>query len=65
MSTFADVLGIYARRDLEVRLLAGGWMGLARFTRCRPGGTHGYDPVPDARPVEAQWYLPWRYGTWR
>jgi uncharacterized protein len=21
-------------------------MGIARITRCRPGGTHGYDPVP-------------------
>ncbi|MCB9994088.1 MAG: membrane protein insertion efficiency factor YidD [Hyphomicrobiaceae bacterium] len=44
---------------------AGGWMGLARFTRCRPGGTHGYDPVPVAIPAGAHWYLPWRYGRWR
>ncbi|HLN20834.1 MAG TPA: membrane protein insertion efficiency factor YidD [Bacteroidales bacterium] len=21
-------------------------MGIARIIRCRPGGTHGYDPVP-------------------
>jgi uncharacterized protein len=21
-------------------------MGVARIVRCRPGGTHGYDPVP-------------------
>ena len=28
----------------------GGWMGLARVVRCRPGGTHGYDPVPGADP---------------
>jgi hypothetical protein len=43
----------------------GGWMGLARFSRCRPGGTHGYDPVPDAVPVGARWYVPWAYGRWR
>ena len=43
----------------------GGWMGLARFQRCRPGGTDGYDPVPEAIPDGARWYLPWTYGRWR
>jgi putative membrane protein insertion efficiency factor len=43
----------------------GGWMGLSRFFRCRPGGTHGYDPVPDAIPVEARWFRPWSYGRWK
>jgi hypothetical protein len=46
-------------------LWAGGWMGLARFSRCRPGGTHGFDPVPDGLPSDARWFLPWRYGSWR
>ena len=43
----------------------GGWMGLARIVRCRPGGTHGFDPVPQVLPSGAEWYLPWRYGRWK
>lgn len=43
----------------------GGWMGLSRFVRCRPGGTHGYDPVPTAVPAGSKWYLPWTYGRWK
>ena len=45
-------------------LWAGGWMSVARFWRCRPFGSHGFDPVPQALP-EGVWYLPWRYGRWR
>jgi hypothetical protein len=40
------------------------WMGIARIGRCRPGGQHGYDPVPDEL-REGVWYLPWKYGVWR
>lgn len=43
---------------------AGGWMGLARLQRCRPGGASGFDPVPETVPEGACWYRPWRYGRW-
>jgi len=46
-------------------LWRGGWMALARFSRCRPGGTDGFDPVPEILPADARWYRPWRYGSWR
>lgn len=45
-------------------LWAGGWMTLARFLRCNPWGSYGYDPVPVILPPQARWYLPWRYGRW-
>lgn len=45
-------------------LWRGGWMAAARFSRCRPGGTHGFDPVPERLPDHAAWYTPWSYGRW-
>ena len=44
---------------------AGGWMGFARFCRCRPGGTDGLDPVPQDLPESATSFTPWRYASWR
>lgn len=43
----------------------GGWLGLSRLYRCRPGGTDGYDAVPETLPKGGKWYMPWRYGIWR
>lgn len=30
--------------------LTGARLGAGRIARCRPGGTSGYDPVPDEKP---------------
>ena len=46
-------------------LWAGGWMTLARLSRCHPFGTRGLDFVPQAAPAAARWCAPWRYGRWR
>lgn len=46
-------------------LWAGGWMTLARLLRCHRWGTHGLDYVPQALPIGARWWMPWRYGRWR
>ena len=43
---------------------AGGWMTVARFGRCNPWGSAGFDPVPGDLPEQARWYMPWRYGRW-
>ena len=56
----------YADQALDRHgLWAGGWMTLARLTRCHPFGTSGLDVVPDAAPQQARWFLPWRYGRWK
>src|SRR6201987_2030329 len=42
-------------------LWAGGWMTLFRVARCGPGGTSGFDPVPEKRDARLKWWTPWRY----
>jgi len=46
----------------------GGWMTLARLSRCHPltkiGGTSGIDNVPQ-NVQNAPFWAPWRYGLWR
>jgi putative membrane protein insertion efficiency factor len=39
----------------------GGWMTLFRVGRCGPGGTSGFDPVPDLLAERQHWWTPWRY----
>lgn len=43
----------------------GGWLTLARLVRCRPGGSSGYDPVPDLTTVREPLWRAWAYGRWR
>lgn len=38
-------------------------MAIARFVRCRPGGSFGHDPAPEDVPDVPVWQ-PWRYGDW-
>ena len=42
----------------------GGWLALARLSRCRPGGSHGFDPVPDAGECKHNMWRPWSHGIW-
>lgn len=46
-------------------LWAGGWMGVARICRCRPGAASGYDPAPEHLRAGARALAPWSYGDWR
>ena len=38
-------------------------MALFRFMRCGPGGTHGFDPVPETLDDDLSAFTPWRF--WR
>ena len=36
----------FAREAIERHGARGIWLALKRLSRCRPFGSHGYDPVP-------------------
>jgi putative membrane protein insertion efficiency factor len=37
----------YTKQAIEkYGAMRGGWMGIRRISRCRPGGGFGFDPVP-------------------
>lgn len=42
----------------------GGFLGLFRFVRCGPGGTHGIDLVPEKLLATDRWWAPWRLWRW-
>ncbi len=44
-------------------LWQGGFMTLFRVVRCGPGGTHGFDPVPETLEDRFSPWAPWR--LWR
>ncbi|MBZ5758071.1 MULTISPECIES: membrane protein insertion efficiency factor YidD [Rhizobium] len=42
-------------------LWPGGWMTLFRVGSCGPGGSSGFDPVPEVLERRYRWWTPWRY----
>lgn len=42
-------------------LWSGGFLTLFRVGRCGPGGTCGFDPVPEELDPSWHWYTPWRF----
>ncbi len=44
---FTPTCSQYAVEALKKHgIVKGGWLSAKRISRCRPGGGHGYDPVP-------------------
>lgn len=43
----------------------GGWLMLSRIVRCRPGGSSGFDPVPEHLSATYPIWQGWKYGIWK
>jgi putative membrane protein insertion efficiency factor len=44
---FTPTCSQYAAEALKKHgIIKGGWLSIRRISRCRPGGGHGFDPVP-------------------
>ncbi|MES2331559.1 MAG: membrane protein insertion efficiency factor YidD [Bacteroidota bacterium] len=44
---FTPTCSHYAEEALRKHgIIKGAWLSIKRISRCRPGGGHGYDPVP-------------------
>lgn len=44
---FTPTCSEYTKQAIEKHgIIRGGWLGIKRISRCRPGGGFGYDPVP-------------------
>jgi len=44
---------------------SGDWMTLFRVARCGPGGSSGFDPVPETLEPTIRWWAPWRHWSRR
>lgn len=42
----------------------GGWLSLARLSRCHPWGGAGADPVPERLDMQYGVFSAWRYGRY-
>lgn len=73
--TLSALVGRHCRHEpscsayaLEALRVNGGWRGFwltaARVWRCGPGGSHGYDPVPDIRANNKPLWRAYEYGVW-
>jgi putative membrane protein insertion efficiency factor len=53
---FYPSCSIYAQEAIELHgARRGAWLALKRLGRCRPFTKGGFDPVPDAKDLDAEW----------
>jgi len=63
LPALADLLGLYGRGDRKAWALGRRRDGRCPVSPLQPLGTSGFDPVPDALPSNARWWLPWTYSN--